>query len=243
MPFSVVPTHHRFVDVPVSWDDVDASTGGPPEFGTPIIRGGDDGSRGPVADDHRGGIGSPHLAPQDTDGPQERLPFNTCAEFVDYLVAYATKALNLVVESQTVNNLPQVATTVGTGMMSTAYFGYETHIHNGYDGFKDELTSAGRGTAAGEQGAGVYGHIFFAGGAWIFAKGNPAGYAAYIANSGKDWLQAATGWFGGGSQYASERAGNIAARPVGLHMWNFISGTTPRDPQRLRNSLTKELCR
>ena len=127
--------------------------------------------------------------------------------------------------------------------MSTAYFGYETHIHNGYDGFKDELTSAGRGTAAGEQGAGVYGHIFFAGGAWIFAKGNPAGYAAYIANSGKDWLQAATGWFGGGSQYASERAGNIAARPVGLHMWNFISGTTPRDPQRLRNSLTKELCR
>lgn len=56
-------------------------------------------------------------------------------------------------------------------MMSTAFFGYESHIHHGADGFKDELTSAGKGTASGEQGAGVYGHIFFAGGSWIFAKG------------------------------------------------------------------------
>lgn len=132
---------------------------------------------------------------------------------------------------------------VGTAMMSTAYFGYETHIHNGYGGFKDELTSAGKGTPAGEQGAGVYGHIFFAGGATIFAQGNSAGYAAYAANKGKDWVQAATGWFGGGDQYASERAGNIAGKAVGQHMWNFISGKTPRDPQRLRNSLTKELCK
>lgn len=126
--------------------------------------------------------------------------------------------------------------------MRTAYFGYESHIHNSFEGFKPALTSGGKGTAAGEQGAGVYGHIFFAGGSWIFAKGNPAGYAAYVANKAKDWLQAATGKFGGGDQYASERAGNIAGRAVGAHMWNFISGATPREPQRLQNSLMQELC-
>jgi hypothetical protein len=171
-----------------------------------------------------------------------RLPFNSCREFVNYLLAYATKALGTVVESVTINNHAQVAWVVGTNMMTTAYFGYESHIHNGFAGFKPELTSAGAGSGSGEQGAGVYGHILFAGGSWIFAKGNPIGYAAYAANKGKDWLQAATGKFGGGDQYASERAGNVAGRAIGVHMWNFISGATPREPQRLKNSLRNELC-
>ena len=44
-------------------------------------------------------------------------------------------------------------------------------------------------------------------------------------------------------QNRAELAGNGAGLRVGGHMWNFLSGKTPGDPQRLKNSLMRELCK
>lgn len=43
-------------------------------------------------------------------------------------------------------------------------------------------------------------------------------------------------------QAPAEMAGNLAGWAVGRHIYNFLTGKTPSDPQRLRNSLTSELC-
>src|SRR5204862_3927536 len=59
-PSGLLPTW--IVDVPVSGGDVDASTGGPPEFGTPIIRGGDNAGPG-----SRGGTVRDRPEPQKTE--------------------------------------------------------------------------------------------------------------------------------------------------------------------------------
>jgi hypothetical protein len=67
---------------------------------------------------------------------------------------------------------------LGLGMMHTAYNEYDRHIHNGFAGFKSELTDAGVGTPSGAQGAGVYGHILFSGGSWLAGKGNVFVYGA-----------------------------------------------------------------
>jgi hypothetical protein len=44
-------------------------------------------------------------------------------------------------------------------------------------------------------------------------------------------------------QAPSEIAGNLAGRAVGGHMWNYLSGKTPREIDRLKNSLKDVLCK
>lgn len=75
----------------------------------------------------------------------------------------------------------------GTGLAAVAYYGHNQHIHNGYAGFKGDLVSAGAGTPAGAQGAGVYGHILFNSGVELIARaGFAEGVAAYHANRFKN---------------------------------------------------------
>jgi len=41
----------------------------------------------------------------------------------------------------------------------------------------------------------------------------------------------------------AELADNAAAIRVGQHMWNYVTGATPQEANRLRNSLKSELCK
>ncbi len=86
--------------------------------------------------------------------PQDPLPFKNCAEFVDYLAGLAADALKNVTDPRMTmrGNAAFVAGNLGVAMMSTTFFGYERHINNKAEGFKDKLVAGG-------QGAGVYGHI------------------------------------------------------------------------------------
>jgi hypothetical protein len=162
------------------------------------------------------------------------LPFDSCSEFVNYLVGLATEALKSVQDPTMLElgNASFVAENLGASMMHTARFQYERHIHNRFDGFKSLLVDPGG------QGAGVYGHILGVGGATLL--GGLGGFLIVQGNSLKDRYQASSGTDGG--QGPAEKAGNEAGIAVGNHMWNFISGRTPREVDRLRNSLTSELC-
>ncbi len=114
--------------------------------------------------------------------------------------------------------------------MDLAHTHYERHIHNRADGFKPELTEAGG------QGAGVYGHVFFQGGA------KHGGIATNVIGGlvdAYDFAQWASRRY---PQAPAEMAGNRAGWAVGQHLYNFLTGKTPSEPERLRNSLTSELC-
>jgi hypothetical protein len=87
-------------------------------------------------------------------GNEGDLPFNNCAEFVDFLVREAVASFY----DQPFNR-DSKAKVLAVHLMDLAYGQYERHIHNRADGFKRELTEAGG------QGAGVYRHVFFQGGA------------------------------------------------------------------------------
>jgi hypothetical protein len=188
-----------------------------------------------------GGLsGSRNIEPQEpsqtpTTPTQDRLPFNTCDEFVNWFSALATDEVIRVGMQR--SNVSFSAKAYGMALASIAYYGYERHIHNGFAGFKGALVNAGEGTEAGAQGAGVYGHILFSSGAQLIARaGFAEGAAAYQANRLKDWGQALFG----SSQYQSERAGNIAGKAVGDQLWQYFGGKMSQG--EFSNNLRGILC-
>jgi RHS repeat-associated protein len=213
------------------------------EFGTGVLdwafgwQGPCGGGGGSTGDEHRGGVGGPHLDPEpEPQRPADALPFDNCDQFVRWLAEMATR----VSITMGLNRSSRIWTAKlwGTELAAFAYSGYERHIHNGSEGFKGELVDAGEGTPEGRQGAGVYGHILFSSGARLVERaGYLEGWAAYQGNRLKDWGQALFG----SSQYQSERAGNIAGRSVGDHLWNYLGGKMSQ--AELENNLSRVLCR
>lgn len=121
-------------------------------------------------------------------------------------------------------------------MIYTAQFEYDRHINNRADGFKDVLVKAGEGQPGGAQGSGVYGHVLGQAGAFLDGTiGRFVGSAAVM----KDYVD----YLRRNPQAPSEIAGNLAGRAVGGHMWNYLSGKTPREIDRLKNSLKDVLCK
>jgi hypothetical protein len=179
-----------------------------------------------------GGVGEQSASPQNTG----RLPFNNCDEFVRWLADGAAIATQWMASGQ--HRSKYIAARIwGSDLGEIAFFGYERHIHNGFEGFKSELVDAGAGSAQDRQGAGVYGHILFSAGTLLIQKsGDPGGWFAHQGNRVKDWAQALFG----SSQYESERAGNIAGRAAGSHLWNFLSGKA--NGKQLTSNLKRQLC-
>ncbi|MGI8838873.1 MAG: RHS repeat domain-containing protein [Pyrinomonadaceae bacterium] len=177
--------------------------------------------------------GPPETTQNPTPAPtsQDRLPFNSCEQFVNWLSDLATGVLIQAHLSGAPHN--STAKSFGASLINIAYFGYESHIHNGDAGFKSELVDAGKGSPEGRQGSGVYGHIFFGAGATLYGRADPVGWAAYHANRLKDWAQ-------GNSQYSSERAGNIAGKAVGNYLWDYLRGKGSQAD--LSNQLKGILC-
>jgi len=149
---------------------------------------------------------------------QEKLPFDTCEQFVRWVSDQIT---NVLIQAHLANEgRAYTAVKLGDTLADLAYFGYERHIHNGYEGFKSKLVDAGENSPEGKQEAGVYGHILFGAGSTLAGKVDPLGWAALQANRAKDWAQAARG---NSPQYPSERAGNIASQAVG-NIWDYLGG-------------------
>jgi YD repeat-containing protein len=160
--------------------------------------------------------------PHEADG---NLPFNNCAEFVDFLVKEAVAAFyDQPYDRHSKANL------LGVHLMDLAFFGYDRHHNNKADGFKPELT------VPGGQGPGVYGHILGQGGAKL------GGLATNAIGGLADAYDTAQRLFGN-EQAPAEMAGNLAGWAVGRHINNFLLGKTPSEPNRLRKSLTSELCK
>jgi hypothetical protein len=155
------------------------------------------------------------------------LPFDSCDQFVSFLVNQATDAARQTFGRLTVRNHQQVARALGVGMMQLAFSGYERHIHNGFLDFKPELIANG-------QGAGVYGHILGLGGAYL---AGPAGLAVGGVSDFFDRAQKL--W--GTEQGAAEVAGNQAGIRVGARISNFINGPS-RDRHSLFDDLRSMLC-
>ncbi|MCA1568077.1 MAG: S8 family serine peptidase [Acidobacteria bacterium] len=153
---------------------------------------GDTGRRGPtdVGDGVGGGSGN-------TEN-QEPLPFDSCTEFVNYLVNSAIEASKQVLYNSS------KATFLGGRMMDLAFNGYARHINNGFSGFKEELISGG-------QGAGVYGHILGQGGAKL------VGWQGMIFGGIADAYDHAQR-LSGTQQGSAEVAGNKAGWTVGDHI-------------------------
>ena len=158
-------------------------------------------------------------------GNEGDLPFNNCAEFVDFLVREAVASFY----DQPINR-DSKAKFLGVHLMDLAFGQYERHINNRADGFKRELTEAGG------QGAGVYGHVLGQGGAKL--GGLTANVIGGLADA-YDFAQWLSRMY---PQAPAEMAGNRAGWAVGQHIYNFLTGRTPSEPERLRNSLTSELC-
>ena len=134
-------------------------------------------------------------APQDpTPQPQQpqRLPFNSCEEFVRWLGNLTTGALlNGHIKKYSERLTARV---FGSDLAEIAYFQYDRHINNGFAGFRPELVNAGQDTPQGPQGAGVYGHILLnAGLRLIEQSGDPGGAVGFHMNRFKDWGQAVLG--------------------------------------------------
>ncbi|HEX8265314.1 MAG TPA: hypothetical protein VF596_07795, partial [Pyrinomonadaceae bacterium] len=170
---------------------------------------------------------------------EDKLPFNSCAEFVNYLAGLATSVVKDVENRNLKGKALRAATTkLGIQLMSTAYFEYDKHSKsNGYAGFKDNLVKSGEGTPGGAQGANVYGHLLGFAGAYLNEVGG--GVIALFANE-YDNFQVL---WGNNKQAPSEVAGNAAGTAAGQHMWNYISGRSSKEEYRLKNSLTSELCK
>lgn len=100
------------------------------------------------------------------------MPFNSCDQFVSYLVNLADEAAKNVLGGLNPSTHYMAKNALGDAMMRTAFFGYERHIHNGYQDFKPELT-------ANDQNGGVYGHILGIAGAYLSGPtGWPVGAAS-----------------------------------------------------------------
>ena len=170
------------------------------------------------------GIGEPYIQQDDP------LPFNSCAEFVDWLVRFA--------ESKPfgIQDKHSRAKATGLALMDLAFNGYGRHINNGFAGFKAELVNPGEGTEEGPQGAGVYGHILGMGGAYL-AGVMTGGRIAGWGNSAIDHLQNSVI---GKAQGPAEVAGNKVGTKAGTHIWNLIRGNGTST--NLRESLTSDLC-
>jgi hypothetical protein len=67
-------------------------------------------------------------------------------------VNISTEAARRASRTISTSGLNAITTHLGTSMMHTARFEYERYGHNGYDGFKPELTAGG-------QNAEVYTHV------------------------------------------------------------------------------------
>jgi hypothetical protein len=118
---------------------------------------------------------------------------------------------------------------LGIHFMDLAISAYDRHINNGAEGFKPALTGPGR------QGAGVYGHVLGQGGAKL------GGVTTMVIGGLADAIDTAQRVWGV-EQAPAEMAGNLAGWAVGGHIMNFLTGKTSSEPDRLRNSLLKELC-
>jgi RHS repeat-associated protein len=180
------------------------------------------GSGGGGGGDIAGGGAAPG---QDDNKP---LPFESCDQFVSFLLDLATEAVKDLPEKGVIH-APE-AGALGKRMMSLAFFGYERHISNGYAGFKPELVANG-------QNGGVYGHILGIGGAYL---AGPIGWVAGASSDLFDNVQKL--W--GTQQGAAEVKGNEAGLKVGHLIERFIhNGSTPRDRDRLSNNIRAELCK
>jgi hypothetical protein len=159
----------------------------------------------------------------------DKLPFNSCREFANWIAEWISIPPFGVGRTRR-----DRATLAGMDLMSFALDRYEDHINNGFAGFKPELVNAGVGTARGEQGAGVYGHLLGQAGAYLYGgiSGNAIAYGADIY----DRVQ---GFFGD-EQSPSEIAGNAAGTVVGRFLWSYLKGDLNKNG--LKNKLTSELC-
>jgi RHS repeat-associated protein len=160
---------------------------------------------------------------------EDKLPFNSCAEFVDYLVGLAVKM------GQKAAGAKSKAKTLGKGLMYTAYFEYDRHSKNGYEGFKGGLVNAGA-EVNNPQGGNVYAHILAFAGAYLDSS-NALTYLGSVAANQYDHGQIITG---NNPQAPSEVAGNAAGTSVGTHIWNFLKGNGSEAD--LKTSITSELC-
>ena len=160
----------------------------------------------------------------------EPLPFKNCGEFVDWLVKTAES------RPYNIHDVHNRAKALGAGLMNLAFFGYDRHNHNGYDGFKPGLVEPGDGTPEGEQGADVYAHVMGMAGAYLTGVMTGGRVVGWIS-SGVDHFQNSVK---GNAQGPAEVAGNVAGTRAGGHIWNFIRGDGNGD--NLRKSLTEDLC-
>src|SRR5262249_30128740 len=113
------------VDIHVGWDDVDASTGGPPEFGTPIVRRGEPtGSGSREGGTRPGNDGKPQQPPE--RGKSEPTPDGIrLGKLVDCLDA--AKADYLKVTDQTRRDYDAIftnPTAIGQSMFSLVVGGF-----------------------------------------------------------------------------------------------------------------------
>jgi RHS repeat-associated protein len=202
--------------------------GGSRGGGTPFHRRDQPGEPGDPGGDSNG----------DPQKPKDALPFDNCNQFVDYLAGLAADSLKNITDSSAeyTSNAGAAASGLGRRMIRLAQFGYERHIHNKADGFRDELVKAGLGQPGGEQGPGVYGHILGQAGAFLDGLLGPFIGGVAVMKDYVDYLR-------GNPQAPSEIRGNVAGQAVGEHIWNFLSGNTPRELERLKNSLRDVLCK
>jgi len=165
--------------------------------------------------------------PQNTP---ERTDWNSCAEFVDYLVALATAVVIPNIRSSRTNPRGLAAATLGVRMAGEAYDNYHQYIDNQVAGFHWDLIQAG-------QDAGVYAHVL--GNAGLYLWGGITGNIARGANSLFDKVQSL--WKG--QEGDGEVAGNAAGKRVGEHIWNYLNGRRKdEDATKLGNDITTILC-
>ena len=165
-------------------------------------------------------------------------PYNNCYQFVDHLVK--TMSGIKLQSTETVSGRKanrMLVEGVGQRLISEAW-AYK-FINNGFEGFKDVLTS-------GFQGAGVYGHVLLQSGFYLFG-----GSVGTMLSAGFDvydrWQEGLTERRSEiyphreNDQRTAEVAGNEAGWKAGQYMWSYITGH--RDVKVLKEDLTKVLCK
>ena len=81
----------------------------------------------------------------------------------------------------------------------------------------------------------IYGHVLGIAGAKLFGLSGNIIVLGQVAKDDYDFYRAAPQ---DRDTNRAELTGNAAGAAVGRHMWNFMSGATPRDPQRARGQIT-----